>query len=77
MRHSGQSNAEEDRSGGLCGKFGGSKFYLAFLLMVSFLLLCVVPNMFFWFVEGPKNFRDDTPKDAVKVLYEISSWLMR
>ena len=28
--------------------------------------------MYFWFTEGPKNYSNDTVKDAVKVLYEVS-----
>ena len=67
-----QSAAEEGRSCGPCGKFGRSKFHLTFLLIASFLLLCVVPNMILWFVDGSNNFNSDMVEDVVQVFYVVS-----
>ena len=54
-------------------KLRTSKFYLYFLLMVSFILLCVVPNMYFWFAVGRGLMNNLlSPKDTMLTLYQVS-----
>ena len=52
--------------GGLCTKLMSSKFYLYFLLLLSFILLCVVPNIYFSFGNSSMNYH------TVIILYQVS-----
>ena len=75
-RHVASSDQSNDdmRSRGVCAKLCKSKFYITFLLLISFLLFMVIPNIYFLFKErrGHGHFENDSLKDAVNVFYEVS-----
>ena len=72
-------HSSREPQGGLRKKLRTSKLYLYFLLMVSFILLCVVPNIYFLVCRGKRL--DEQPSepqrhDADSVSGVVSHWFV-
>ena len=56
----------------VCGIFCNSKFYITILLVGTFILFMVVPNLIYLFCDLSRSYDTHTVKDIVKIFYQFS-----